>query len=307
MSDSNTPRGALSLQNVLKYTVQHHDKNGTEPKENETPDVEKSKFLEEALTAMTTDASKELKAALIVLEDGESSLDEKKDSFEVIRSHIDDLDNANSLVKLGGNKAVLRCIKDEADSELRISAIETVAEMAQNNIFCQNALINDKFLPELVKNLSNNNENIVRSSIYAISSLIRNFEPGYKEFKRVKGIKALVPCLKSSNTNLYIKAAFLIASLTSKDKSVREDFVKAEVFPVLLDNLKPVKEFDVKQETTLFALSSLSLETDLKLSTEKRKEALATLEQIISKNKQSQDCEDMVSYARSIVDNLNGR
>lgn len=170
---------------------------------------------------MTTDASKELKAALIVLEDGESSLDEKKDSFEVIRSHIDDLDNANSLVKLGGNKAILRCIKDEADSDLRISAIETVAEMSQNNIFCQNAFINDKFLPELVKNLSNNNENIVRSSVYAISSLIRNFEPGYKEFKRVKGIKALVPCLKSSNTNLYIKAAFLIASLTSRDKSVR--------------------------------------------------------------------------------------
>lgn len=60
---------------------------------------------------------------------------------------------------------------------------------------------------------------------------------------------------------------------------------------MLLENLKPVKEFDVKQETTLFALSSLSLESELKLSTEKRKEILSILQQIISKNKQTENCE----------------
>ncbi|KAH8379020.1 hypothetical protein KR009_002734, partial [Drosophila setifemur] len=268
---------------------------------------QRSNFLESALSAMTTDASQELKAALIILGSEETSLDDRLASLEVIRSHIDDLDNANSLVKLGGTTTLLRYIKDGLDQRLRVSALNTIAEMGQNNEFCQDAFVNEKFLPQLTKNLSDANEDIVRSSIYAISSLIRNFEPGYKEFKRIKGIKALVPCLKSSNTNVYIKAAFLIASLTSRDKSVRDDFVKEEVFPVLLENLKPVREFDVRQETTLFALSSLSLETDLKLSTEKRKEALATLQQIISKNKQTENCEDMVSYARNIVDNLNAR
>ncbi|KAH8288060.1 hypothetical protein KR018_011096 [Drosophila ironensis] len=307
MSDPNAPRGPLSLQNVLKYTVQHHS-NDDEPKANEAPaDPERSKFLEDALCAMTTDASKQLKAALTVLEDPECCLEDLKVSLEVIRSHIDDLDHANSLVKMGGTKTLLRCISHGADNEIKVSATEAVAEMAQNNIFCQNALLNDKFLPVLVQNLNNSHDSIVRSSIYAISSLTRNFEPGYKEFKRINGIQALVPCLKSSNANLYIKAAFLIASLSSRDKAVRNDFVKAEVFPVLLDNLKVVNEFDVKQETTLFALSSLSLETKLKLSTEKRKEALDKLQQIIAKNKQTEDCEDMVSYARNIVDNLNSK
>jgi len=60
---------------------------------------------------------------------------------------------------------------------------------------------------------------------------------------------------------------------------------------VLVDNLKPVEDFDIKTETTLFALSSLSLESDLKLSTDKREEILSTLQQIISKNKQSENCE----------------
>ncbi|XP_017128513.1 hsp70 nucleotide exchange factor FES1 [Drosophila elegans] len=305
MSDPNVPRGALSLQNVLKYTVQHHDENA-EPKLNEAPDVERKEFLANALNAMTTDATAALKAALLILNSDEASTEDQIESLDAIRSYIDDIDNAITLVKLGGTATLLRYIKD-SDSEVRVSALNTVAEVAQNNVFCQNALINDKFLPVLTKNLSNANQEIVRSSIYAISSLVRNFQPGYNEFKRIKGISALIPCLKSTNSNVYIKAAFLIASLTSGDKSVRDDFVKAEVFPVLVENLKPIEEFDVKQETTLFALSSLSLESDLKLSTEKRNEILSTLQLIISKNKQTENCEEMVNYARNIVDNLNAR
>ncbi|XP_017016335.1 uncharacterized protein [Drosophila kikkawai] len=304
MANPNVPRGALNLQNVLKYTVQNTDQNAEEKPIEAADDVEKKQFLESALSAMT-DAPTALKAALVILNSEEATTDDKLESLDVIRSHIDDIDNANALVKLGGTVTLLRYVKD-SENEIRVSALNTVAEMAQNNTFCQNALITEKFLPVLTKNLSEVNEDVVRSSIYAISSLIRNFQPGYAEFKRIKGIKALVPCLKSSNSNIYIKAAFLIASI-SRDKNIRDDFVKAEVFPVLLENLRPVIEFDVKQETTLFALSSLSLDSELKLSTEKRKEILSILQQIISKNKQTENCEDIVNYARNIVDNLSAR
>ncbi|XP_017043110.1 hsp70 nucleotide exchange factor fes1 [Drosophila ficusphila] len=302
MTDPNVPRGALSLQNVLKYTVQHHDQNA-EPKSEGALDADRAEFLTNALSAMTTDVSTELRAALSILNSNDATTEEQIESLDVIRSHIDQIDNAISLIKLGGTATLLRYIKD-GDSEVRISALNTVAEVSQNNVFCQNALINDQFLPELIKNLSDTNQEIVRSSLYAISSLIRNFQPGYDEFKRIKGITALIPCLKSTTLSVYIKTAFLIAALTSNDKSARDDFVKAEVFPVLVDNLKLVEDFDIKQETTLFAISSLSLESDLKLSTEKRKEILSLLQQIISKNKQSENCEDIVNHARKIVDNL---
>ncbi|EDW41304.1 hsp70 nucleotide exchange factor fes1 [Drosophila sechellia] len=303
MTDPNVPRGALSLQNVLKYTVQHHDPNPEAAPKLETPDPERAQFLANALNAMTVDAAAALKAALVILNSEEASTDDQIESLDVIRSHIDDIDNAITLVKLGGTATLLRYIT-HSNNEVRESALNTVAEVAQNNVFCQNALINDKFLPALAKNLSHSNPNTVRCSLYAISSLIRNFQPGYDEFKRIKGIRSLIPCLKSTNTNVYVKTAFLIASLTSIDKSVRDDFVKEEVFPVLAENLKPVDDFDIKQETTLFALSSLSRESELKLSTEKREEILSKLQQIISKNKQSETCEDMVNYARNIFDNL---
>ncbi|EDV51599.1 hsp70 nucleotide exchange factor fes1 [Drosophila erecta] len=303
MTDPNAPRGALSLQNVLKYTVQHHDPNPDAAPKLETSDPERAQFLANALNAMTVDAAAALKAALVILNSEEASTDDQIESLDVIRSHIDDIDNAITLVKLGGTATLLRYIT-HSDSEVRESALNTVAEVAQNNVFCQNALISDKFLPALAKNLSHSTPNTVRCSLYAISSLIRNFQPGYEEFKRIKGIRSLIPCLKSTNLNVYVKTAFLIASLTSIEKSVRDDFVKEDVFPVLVENLKPVEDFDIKQETTLFALSSLSRESELKLSTEKREEILSKLEQIISKNKQSETCEDMVNYARNIVDNL---
>ncbi|XP_017071566.1 hsp70 nucleotide exchange factor fes1 [Drosophila eugracilis] len=302
MTDSNVPRGAPSLQNVLKYTMQHHDPNAT-PQLAEEPDAERTQFLANALNAMTVDAAAALKAALLILNTDEASTDDQMESLDVIRSHIDDIDNAITLVKLGGTKTLLRYIT-HSDSEIRSSALNTVAEVAQNNEFCQNVLINDQFLPVLAKNLTNTNQNIVRCSLYAISSLIRNFEPGYNEFKRVNGIRALIPCLKSTDLNVYVKTAFLIASLTSGDKSIRDDFIKEDIFPVLVSNLKPVDDFDIRQETTLFALSSLSVESDLKLSTEKREQILSVLQQIITKHKQAENCEDMVKYARNIVDNL---
>ncbi|EDW94333.1 hsp70 nucleotide exchange factor fes1 [Drosophila yakuba] len=303
MTDPNVPRGALSLQNVLKYTVQHHDPNPDAAPKSETADPERAEFLANALNAMTVDAAAALKAALVILNSEEASTDDQIESLDVIRSHIDDIDNAITLVKLGGTATLLRYIT-HSDNEVRESALNTVAEVSQNNVFCQNALISDQFLPALAKNLSHSNPSTVRCSLYALSSLIRNFQPGYEEFKRINGIRSLIPCLKSTNLNVYVKTAFLIASLTSIEKSVRDDFVKEDVFPVLAENLKPVEDFDIKQETTLFALSSLSRESELKLSTEKREEILSKLEQIISKNKQSETCEDMVNYARNIVDNL---
>ncbi|XP_017003515.2 uncharacterized protein [Drosophila takahashii] len=305
MADPNVPRGPASLQNVLKYAVKHHDPEVEVPKLDETTDAERTQFLADALNAMQVDTSAALKAALVILNSEEASTDDQIESFDVIRSHIDDIDNAISLVKLGGTTTLLRYITSDADSEVRALALNTVAEVGQNNVFCQNALVEDKILPVLIKNLSDSDQNIVRCSLYAISSLVRNFLPGYNEFKRIKGIRALIPCLKSTNLSVYVKAAFLIASLTSVDQAIRDDFVKEEVFPILVDNLATVDDFDIKQEATLFALSSLSLKSDLKLSTDKREEILSTLQQMISKNKQSENCEDMVNHARTIVDNLN--
>ncbi|XP_001353420.3 hsp70 nucleotide exchange factor fes1 [Drosophila pseudoobscura] len=304
MSD-NSPRRSLNLQGVLKYAVAHTTSPEADAKPSTDLDDEKSRFLEGALNSLTVGASNDFKTALEILDSPETSTEEKKESLNHLRSHIDDIDLANSLAKMGGTKTLIRYIT-MPEKDLQALSINIVAEMAQNNIFCQDIFTKEKFLPALTRNLSEGNENanIVRCSIYAISSIIRSFQPGMNEFKRINGIKALLPCLKSSNSDVYIKAAFLIASLSSLDKSFRDAFLKADAFSILFENLRPIDCFDVKQETTLYALSTLSLKSNLKLSAEKRKDLDLTLAQIISKNNQNENCEDMVNYAKNIVENL---
>ncbi|XP_022227696.2 hsp70 nucleotide exchange factor fes1 [Drosophila obscura] len=302
MSDNS--RRALNLQGVLKYSVEHTaNAEAADAQLSTDLDEEKSRFLEGAINSLTVGASNDFKTALEILDSLETSIEEKEESLNHLRSHIDDIDLANSLAKMGGTKTLIRYIT-VPEKELQALSINIVAEMAQNNIFCQDIFTKEKFLPALARNLSEANENIVRCSIYAISSIIRSFQPGMNEFKRINGVKALLPCLKSSNSDVYIKAAFLIASLCSLDKSLRDAFLKADAFSILLENLKPVDDFDVKQETTLYACSTLSLNSNLKLSAEKRKDLDLILAQIISNNKQNEDCEDMVNYAKNIADNL---
>ncbi|XP_017136310.1 hsp70 nucleotide exchange factor fes1 [Drosophila miranda] len=304
MSD-NSPRRSLNLQGVLKYAVAHTTSQEDDAKPSTDLDDEKSRFLEGALNSLTVGASNDFKTALEILDSPETSTEEKKESLNHLRSHIDDIDLANSLAKMGGTKTLIRYIT-MPEEDLQALSINIVAEMAQNNIFCQDIFTKEKFLPALTRNLSEGNENanIVRCSIYAISSIIRSFQPGMNEFKRINGIKALLPCLKSSNSDVYIKAAFLIASLSSLDKSLRDAFLKADAFSILFENLRPIDCFDVKQETTLYALSTLSLKSNLKLSAGKRKDLDLILAQIISKNNQNENCEDMVNYAKNIVENL---
>ncbi|BFF99455.1 hsp70 nucleotide exchange factor fes1 [Drosophila madeirensis] len=302
----NSPRRTLNLQGVLKYSVEHTTNPEADAQLSTDLDEEKSQFLEGALNSLTVGASNDFKTALEILDSPATSIEEKKESLDHLRSHIDDLDLANALAKMGGTKTLIRYVT-APEKELQALSINIVAEMAQNNIFCQDIFTKEKFLPALARNLSEakSNENIVRCSIYAISSIIRSFPPGMKEFKRINGVKALLPCLKSSNADVYIKSAFLIASLSSLDKSLRDAFVNSDAFSILIENLKPIDDFDVKQETTLHALSTLSTKSNLKLSAEKRKHLELTLAQIISNNKQNEDCEDIVNYAKEILDNLN--
>ncbi|XP_068148831.1 uncharacterized protein [Drosophila tropicalis] len=297
-------RRKLNLQGVLKYAVENTPTNSCDSPQNQQieSDSERSLFLQNALKAMTTDITKDLKTALVILDSNSTDLAEKIESLEIIRDQIDDIDLANSFVKLGGTNTLLRFIK-ESDSKLKILAIYIVAEMAQNNPFCQDTFLKENYLPHLVAYMKNADNNIAKSSIYAVSSLIRNFNPGLNQFIRINGINTLLSCLRSTQNDVYIKAAFLIGSLSSAEKSIREVFVKQHTVPVLLENLKYINEFDAKQETTLFALSALSVDCKWNLPLEKRLESEAILKEIKTKNVSLDTCQDIVNSATNILEN----
>lgn len=162
----------------------------------------------------------DFETALLILRTDSTTIEQKIDSLDLIRDKIDDIDLANSFVKIGGAAELLRYIRTR-DNNLRPQSIYIVAEMAQNNEFCQNYFYNEHIIPVLTSTMNDADEDVARGSIFAISSLIQNFPPGLKEFLSTKGIQTLVSCLNSTHKSVYIKAAFLIGSLASRENSIR--------------------------------------------------------------------------------------
>lgn len=171
----------------------------------------------------------DFEAALLILKSHSTSLDQKLDSLDLIRDKIDDIDLANSFVKTGGIIILLQYIRSP-DYNLRPQSIYIVAEMAQNNEFCQNYFYNERIIPVLTSTMNDADEHVARGSIFAISSLIQNFPPGLNEYLRINGVQQLVSCLKSTHKSVYIKAAFLIGSLSSRESSVRGKFYTQRLF-----------------------------------------------------------------------------
>jgi len=158
--------------------------------------------------------------ALANLKNESVSTAEKLECLDIIRDNIDDIDAANSFVKVGGIATLLEYIR-LPNRDLRPQSIYIVAEMAQNNEFCQNYFLSEKIIPVITSTMNDADEDLARGSIYAISSIIQNFPAGLKAFLQTKGIQTLLACLNSTHTSVYIKAAFLIASLSSNDSSFR--------------------------------------------------------------------------------------
>lgn len=185
--------------------------------------LQRTKFLQSALRTMNNDVD-DITYALARLRMESTNVEEKLACLELIRNNIDEIDIANSFVKTGGITELLEYIRKPIHA-LRPQSIYIVAEMAQNNVFCQNYFLTEKMIPIITSTMNDSNEDLARGSIYAISSLVQNFLPALQEFLRINGLNTLLSCLNSNHGSVYIKAAYLIGSLSSNNKSVKGKFL----------------------------------------------------------------------------------
>ncbi|KAH8307350.1 hypothetical protein KR044_010451, partial [Drosophila immigrans] len=246
-------------------------------------------FLQGALQSMSMTVD-DVQYALANLKNDSISTAEKLECLDIIRDNIDDIDAANSFVKVGGITTLLTYIRTP-NRDLRPQSIYIVAEMAQNNEFCQNYFLNEKLIPLLTSTMNDSDEDLARGSIYAVSSLVQNFPAGLKEFLRTNGVQKLLSCLGSNHSTVYIKAAYLIATLSSNENSFRDLVNKQNAAQILLSKLEAKDEYDDKLEATLYALSALSSNSKWKITPSQQKEAATILKQIVNNKALSESCE----------------
>lgn len=215
MDGSQTHR---NLKRILHWCLQEQQQeSSTEGRRNF--DSERQRWLLDALESISNEPTETdlLKAALAVLHTQYSTCNsvgyEKLiEAFDQVEYFVEDLDHASDLIPLNGVSIIMKYLH-HSESSLQIKACSVIASATQNHPRCQQVFIPSlQTLVEISTNVENSDE-LQTKSVYALSSIVRGYEPAVQELLRINGITAILGCLHSSNTKLVTKVCFLLQAL----------------------------------------------------------------------------------------------
>lgn len=252
---------------------------------------------------MTIDVVENLQKAAEILGSDSHSEDEKLDSLETILSHTDDMDTAIDFCKIGGLYVLKPCLSSPY-LQVRCMAASLVAELAQNNPYCQKALLDADFLPKLMDLLSENET--ATDGLRAVSALVRSYEPCLCAFIEIGGLECLLGCLQQvEQDKLITRAMFLLNSLCCDFPSVRDELVKLKVIDFIVPVIQPKDDYDILLETTLAVLCTLTENADAMTRCQSSDLNLrSSLKEIIQLGADKPECKEAVDYSQTLMQRL---
>lgn len=291
--DNHTPK---NLQELLKFAIRQQQTNESKCVQ---LDEDNKAFLDQVLQSMSVNVTEEFLKAISILQDSSNDQD-KAEALDLIRDYIDNIDFANSFIKIEGADVLINCVKN-ANHDVCTSANNIVAEMAQNNVVCQTYFHKYGTVKELTKYLSNNDQNLVASALYALSALTQNFEPAITEFIQIGGIGLLTNCLSTESPRVFSRACSLITSMSCEFMVLKDEFAKHGVVNILIKKLRIVDSFDAEMEMVLRTISVLIESRHNKLNEREIKDITKILQTMVKNNGKLPECEEIVMFSNSIL------
>lgn len=257
------------------------------------------------MKALTFDVIEQLQKSAGIVSSEEASAEEKVKALDLILSYVDDIDTANDFCKIGGLFILLPCLESTIP-DIREKAALLVAEMAQNNPYCQKELLDGGVLPKLMNMLNESDTEI--AGIRAISCLVRGYEPSLKKFISIGGIKCLIGFLQSNNKKLVTRVAFFLDSLCIEHQEIQKELYELKAFETIIPLIQPKFEYDECLEKLLSLLCTLLQNFDgiREPANSAIKHSLKqSLEQIIQKTGDKPECEETIECSNKILMQLN--
>lgn len=208
----------------------------TKPSNFQQMDPERREFLEKVMKSMTIDIVEELEKAAATLENINSKEPQLLKALEVILNYVDNIDSANDFCKVGGLNVLLPHLESKHE-KVRSYAALVVAELSQNNSFCQIRLANKVIIQQLCNLIINNETSI--NGIYAISCIIRGCEEALNIFIQLNGLQMIIDSIQTDKPeNLIIKSLFLMSAICSESSLLKGKYLfnfltKNQVFLLL--------------------------------------------------------------------------
>lgn len=163
-----------------------------------------------------------------VLNSSSSNLSEKEYALNELEYYVHQIDNARDLHSIGGLALVIK-LMNSTEPSLASRASYVLGSAAQSNPQVQQAALKLEALPLLLRLLSKHKPMAVRKkALYALSSLIRLFPIGQKEFLKFSGLDIFQKLFEEpSSEPLLVKAITLMTDiLTEQIEHVRDRLEK---------------------------------------------------------------------------------
>nr|XP_012220556.1 PREDICTED: hsp70-binding protein 1 [Linepithema humile] len=304
----NQPRQPTNLQGLLKYAMDAAQSEDTENKPPVYPlDQEKKTFLDNALSSLTVNVIDELQKSVKILSNvinlrSDDDASEYENTLEKMADFVDNIDVANDFYKIGGFLIFQPCL-NSSHSNIRWRIADIIAELAQNNPFCQEKLLEIGVFPILLAMIDTDPSEQARiKALYAVSCIVRGHPASLQHMNTNDGYSVLLRAMQSPVEKLQIKSAFLLSSLCNKDDSsdvkytlVKMGFIEQAAGLLGRMNLQPAV-----REQLLRVLSGMVNDNFLPALKECRRPQLclrSTLEQLLTelKPEENQDEIDMCS------------
>ena len=176
------------MSNLLAWAIENQAPEETVTMEDPNAVTQKRRELTQddlrALMGGPSDADL-MKQAIGVILHPEADHEARITAFDNFEQLIENLDNANNIEPLGLWKPLLTLLEHD-DAELRKMAAWCVGTAVQNNEKSQQFLLGHGGVSIVAKMAIDDKDNAARrKAIYALSSSVRNFQPGMDEASKV--------------------------------------------------------------------------------------------------------------------------
>lgn len=197
----------------------------------ETPlsemDPDRRRWLEGAFSetfGTATDMVKDMQAQLEILKDLNRDQIVLLNALELLKEFTEHIDFSNDFHKIGGYSVLQNLFNDDRP-ELRSSAAQLLGQLMQNNPYCQEMALNERFLTVMLNLLENDPSQDVKKQILgAISSLVRSNQNAQNQFYIQDGLSVLVRSMTTTNdAKFQTKAAFMLNSICGDNQQFGKD------------------------------------------------------------------------------------
>ncbi|KAG6443055.1 hsp70-binding protein 1 [Manduca sexta] len=241
------PRPPRNLQGLLRFAMEA-TKSEDAPGNSEfgPMDEERKNFLEEALKSMTANMAEVLSKSIKVLSNperiqsiqlGEMLPDDIITAFNNLLEVVDDIDIANDFYKMGGFAIFPVCYGSE-NEQVRLLASSVLAEVCQNNPYCQARALECGLLNVLLNLVLTERRLALSKCLSAISCTAREYDPACRELIAQGGCKTLAQLLTTDEPMVRTKAAFLIRYLCHSYPEAKKQFIEMNVIRTIAEQIK---------------------------------------------------------------------